>query len=276
MHGPVAVIGLGLIGGSLARALAEQGIPVRGWSTSADDRALAGAAGVGVAAAAAAAVAGAATVVFAIPVDRLATTVPPLLGLLERDAVALHAGGVQRQQALHLHDAHYARLLGTHPLAGSHNSGFSASRPDLFAGATVSMEARADASAREHAEWLWRAVGATEMVYRSADEHDHLMTWVSHLPQLAATALAATLAGCGVDPRDVGPGGRDTTRLAASPFEQWRPLLAAAPGDLAAALRVLEARLQELRQVVEHPDTAALAAFWSSARAWRQEMERGQ
>lgn len=273
--GTVAVVGLGLIGGSLARALAAQGVSVRAWSDSAEDRELAAEAGIPLAADAASLAAGAATVVFAVPIDRLAGAAATVLGAGDIDVVALHAGGLQRQSAVALDDRLYTAIIGTHPLAGSHRSGFAASRTDLFTGATVSIEARAGEAERARAEWVWRTAGASLVEYRPAEEHDRLMAWVSHLPQLASTALGATLAGCGIDPRSVGPGGRDATRLAASPLEQWQPLLAAAPGDLTVALRMLEERLARLRGALESSDAAALTTVWSSARAWRRNAEPG-
>jgi hypothetical protein len=113
----------------------------------------------------------------------------------------LHVCGLQGKGALGLDDATHERLIGTHPLAGSHESGFPASRPGLFIGATVSIEQRANAHVRRRAELLWRTVGAARIEYRTAEEHDRLMAWVSHLPQLASTALAASLAAADVDPQ---------------------------------------------------------------------------
>lgn len=271
----VAVVGLGLIGGSLACALRERDVSVRAWSESESDRELAARAGITVAEDAASVANGAAIVVLAVPVDRIAAAAASVLGGAEDDAVMLHTGGLQRQCAVSLDDRQYARIIGTHPLAGSHRSSFSASSDTLFAKATVSIEARATHDVRSRAEWMWHAAGASRMAYRPADEHDRLMAWISQLPQLSSTALAATLAGCGIDPRVIGPGARDTTRLAASPLDQWQPLLAAAPGDLTVALRMLEERLARLRGALESHDEAALAAIWSSAQSWRRNAEPG-
>jgi len=272
---PVAVIGLGCIGGSLARALVAQEVEVRGWSDSASDRAQAAAAQVHIAGneveGGAAACAGAGIVVLAVPIQTVREVVGSVLGSLSRSAQVLHVGGLQAREAVGLDEVLYERVLGTHPLAGSHDSGFAASRPELFVDAAVSVEARASARARQCIEWLWYTVGARRIDYRSAESHDRLMAWVSQLPQLTATALAATLSAGGVDARAVGTGARDTTRLAASDLGSWPALFRGSPSDLHEALVSLEETIANLRRALENGDSATLSAIWDVARAWRRE-----
>jgi prephenate dehydrogenase len=272
--GPVAIIGLGCIGGSLARALVQRGVPVRAWSESARDRELAAGAGIVVSGDVRAALQGATVVVIAVPLPHIAAVAVDAV-VMAPNAAVLHTGSLQRATAVKpdITSSLHARVIGTHPIAGSHESGFSASRADLFAGCTVSIEARAKPYVRAAAEELWHGVGAARLDYREAEEHDRLMVWVSHLPQLTATALAGALDAHGVPPRDAGPGARDTTRLAASPLEIWAPLLDSAPGDLDAALAALETRVAELRRAVSARDAASIAALWEPARAWRRASE---
>lgn len=275
----MAVIGLGCIGGSLARALAAQGIEVRTWSTSPTDRQQAAAARLhvvdGDTDGIARACVGATIVVLAVPLDAMAEVARMADAAAGRDAILVHVGGLQRPEALGLDDALHGRVLGTHPLAGSHESGFAASRADLFIGCTVSIEARAGARERQQAEWLWRASGAHRIDYRTAEAHDRLMTWVSHLPQLTATALAATLAAGGIDPDDTGPGARDTTRLAASALGSWPTILRGAPPELDEALAQLEHHVAELRRALAAGDVERLRAIWEAGRAWRRQVSGG-
>jgi prephenate dehydrogenase len=272
---PVAVIGLGCIGGSLARALVAQEVEVRGWSASPSDREQAAAArvhiGSGEGEGAAAACEGAGIVVLAVPIHTVAEVAASVRGSLARNAQLLHVCGLQSRESLGADEASYDRMLGTHPLAGSHDSGFGASRPELFVDAVVSAETRASARARECIEWLWHTVGARRIDYRTAESHDRLMAWVSQLPQLAATALAATLATGGVDARTVGTGARDTTRLAASDLGSWPTLFQGAPGELEQALGLLGETLDQLRGALRDGDSTKLTAIWNSARAWRRE-----
>jgi prephenate dehydrogenase len=163
----VAVIGLGCIGGSLARALGGQGVDVRAWSSSRSDRERAAGAGVCVTGddgdGAAVAAAGASQIVLAVPVSSIASAARAALTHAAPDALVLHVGGLQRADSLRLDDVLRRRVLGTHPLAGSHNSGFDASRPDMFVGCSVSIESRAPEESRTTAEWLWRTVGASRI-----------------------------------------------------------------------------------------------------------------
>jgi len=266
--GPFAVIGLGCIGGSLARALVERSAPVRAWSDSLVDRDLAAGAGIAVAASAAEAVRGAAVIVIAVPLPAV-REVALAARAAAPNAILLHTTGLQGAALLGIPGELQPHLIGTHPLAGSHASGFGAARADLFAGCTVSVETRAPARTRESAETLWRLAGATRFDYREAGEHDLLMTWVSHLPQLTATALAAALSAAGIAARDGGPGLRDTTRLAASAYELWAPLLAPARFELDRALAAVESQLGELRRAIAARNDAELALRWEAARAWR-------
>jgi len=99
------------------------------------------------------------------------------------------------------------------------------------------------------------------------------MVWVSHLPQLASTALAAAFAAARIDPTVVGPGARDTTRLAASAFEQWVSLLQAQPRVLDEALAALQASIGAIRDALATGDQRMLQRMWDAARDWRRSAE---
>jgi prephenate dehydrogenase len=280
----VAVIGLGCIGGSFARALHGEGkAHVSATSASQDDRERARAEHIDVAPddgegdksddGIASAVRNAAVVIIAVPVQAIAEVAAAAIRSAPAEAAIIHCGGVQSRVSLHLDEPSYARAIGAHPLAGSHDSGFGAARADLFAGCTVSIETRASDDVREWMTWLWRAVGAVRLDYRAAEEHDTMMAWISHLPQLASTALASTFAEAHIDPATVGPGARDTTRLAASTFDQWSELVQAQPAVLDSALEKLERNVASIRAALAKGDQRALRKLWDSARDWRRAAE---
>ncbi|HEY0778862.1 MAG TPA: prephenate dehydrogenase/arogenate dehydrogenase family protein [Gemmatirosa sp.] len=275
----VGIVGLGLIGGSLARALVARGVRVLGTARDADDRCLAARGGIevvdGVAELAAAIPAGGA-VVLAVPLPALAAVADALLPQVAPGAIVLHAAGLQRAAATALDAAAQARVIGTHPLAGSHEAGFAASRADLFTGARVWAESRADRAVRAGLEWLWAVAGACAVEYRTAEAHDAAMASLSHLPQLASTALAAALAAAGLPATLGGPGLRDATRLAASPLALWQDVLRAAPPETDAALARLSSTITELRAALAHGDADALGAIWARAAAWRAGPQRAE
>jgi prephenate dehydrogenase len=270
----IAIIGLGVIGGSAALRLRERGTTMRAFSTSAADCALAREAGILVAQTLDAAVRDVGLVLIAVPLDRIWRVAQEAIGAASSSATILHAGSLQQAEALHELPELVQRVIGTHPVAGSHRSGFAAARADLFRDATVFVEQRANPRQREDAELFWSLAGASRVEYARAAEHDAAMAWISHLPQLASTALAGTLAatpnGTNVRP---GPGARDASRLAMSNFAMWRPILERAPAETVLALRALEANVQRLRIAVEAKQWSEVETLWSEASAWRTSFE---
>ena len=274
---PVAVIGLGAVGGSVAKALVRVGARVSGYAASASDRDAAKRDGVVVSDGIEECVAGMRTVLIAVPVAAHGAVAALVAAAAAHDAVLLHAASLQGPDALAAAGGGSAsyppplarRLVGTHPLAGSHRAGYSAARADLFAGCVVSIESRADSTVRAIAEAMWRAAGAARFEYRTAEEHDGVMTWVSHLPQLASVALADSIASAGIAASALGPGGRDATRLASSSFETWGGILSGARAGAVAATCALEKSVGALRAALERGDLDAVARLWNSARAWR-------
>lgn len=278
----VAIVGLGVIGGSIALRLRERRSRVVGFSTSATDCAYAAKAGVTVAATVDDAVRDVGLVLIAVPLNHICRVSTQVIGAAPARATILHAGSLQRAEALGTPPEIAPRLIGTHPLAGSHRSGFSGARADLFQGATVYVEQRADARQREDAELFWSIAGARQISYATAAAHDDAMALISHLPQLASTALGATLSELATDqPNDSltiqpGPGARDATRLAMSALDMWQPLLEAAPRATVDGLRALEDNIHRLRVALEEENWTALSELWESARVWRASADRGE
>lgn len=272
----VAVIGLGVIGGSAALRLAARGTVVRGWSASDADNVAARTAGLRVEGGLAEAVRDANLVLLAVPLDALSDVSSAVVAAAPAKATILHAASLQAASAVRIGAAARDRVIGTHPLAGSHRAGFAGASVDLFRGATVYVEARASARQREDAELFWSLAGAARLEHTSAETHDAAMAWLSHLPQIASTALAAALAAAPVVNDDrfrPGPGARDATRLAMSAWETWRPLLERAPGATLDAVRAFESSLAELRRALEAGDTRSLGDQWARARGWREANE---
>lgn len=270
----VGIVGLGAIGGSLALALrGNAGYELSAWASSAADRAAAERAGVRLAPSLEALARASTIAIVAVPLDAIAGAARALLDVASGLTV-LHTGSLQVPAAVGLDAATASHTFGAHPIAGTHGAGFGAARPDLFRGAQVSIESRAPGDARELATDLWRAAGAGRIEVRDAAEHDALMAWVSHLPQLLSTALASSLAGAHITPDAVGPGARDTTRLAQSAFEMWRPLLEHAPTETRRALRTAAEVIGSFEHALGAGDLTEIERAWEDARRWRLAVER--
>lgn len=269
-----AIVGLGVMGGSLARALAALAdAPVRsGWSPDPAERDAALAAGALDHApdTPSDAVRDADLVVLAAPLQASCALLAPLAevappGAVFTDVCSLKHPAEQAARAAGL----AARWAGSHPMAGSEGAGFAAGRADLYRGALVWMVAAPEAApAAAAVGGLWERLGA-RVQRTGAAAHDAQMARVSHLPQLTATALATVLADLGVEGGALGPGGRDMTRLAASNPQMWRDLLAHAPSELAPAVRALADTLTALAGQVEAGAVDAIEESMRRTRRWR-------
>jgi prephenate dehydrogenase len=268
----VAVIGLGLIGGSIARDLAALGVEVRAYD--ADATRLAAAIRTNVVRVAMDAsldgIRGVDAVIIAIPVDAAIDALRRLAAHARGVKLITDVGSTKTRivdvaSELSLGD----RFVGGHPMTGDHRSGWDASRQGLFRNAPVYLcptrESSSDAVAAAMA--LWHALGARPGCM-SARQHDLKLAWTSHLPHMVSTSLALALAHAGVDRVFLGPGGRDTTRLAGGSPEMWTAIALENATSIAGALKQAERELADLRASLERADPDELRARFENARAW--------
>jgi len=251
----VALVGFGLMGGSLARALKTLPNPPHLLGLSNDPGELES----GIEAGILDLTSGPASVlledrdlvVYATPpsvtLELLGEHVP-LLGpqTIITDLVSLKAPLLARAREVGVGD----RFVGSHPMVGGTGSGFAHSTDGVFQGARVWVTpggARLEHIGR--CEALWEGIGA-HPARIDAEAHDEMMAWVSHLPQLTSNALALTLKEAGFGPGDLGPGGEDMTRLAGSGAEMWREILKLGPETLLAGLDAVEGNLARIRALL--------------------------
>jgi len=272
----VAVVGLGLMGGSLALALRGLPVPPRVIGIEPDPER-------GRAALEAGAVqelhptgnellGEADTVVYATPL----TLTGGLLGLhasywddraLITDLISLKTPLVRLAEA----SSWGNRFVGAHPMCGGEASGFGAARGDLYQGANVWLCAGVGASPeyRGRAEQFWARVGGVPR-WEEAEEHDRQMAWVSHLPQLLANALAGALDAAGYSPAELGPGGRDMTRLAGSNPEIWKDLLEVSAPVTGLGLTSVSRALDTLADLLARREVDRIAEFMERTRRWKE------
>lgn len=164
-------------------------------------------------------------------------------------------------------------FAGSHPLAGTHESGFAAAKPSMLDGAVVYVTPlRGGERAGEEVADFWSVVCGAHTVTCDAAEHDRVLAWTSHLPQAVASALAAALARGGPRAVTVGPGARDTTRLAASDPRLWHDVLLLNREALLGALDAVEGELGRLRHALTTGDGAELTEWLETGRAWRRRL----
>jgi prephenate dehydrogenase len=279
----VAVLGVGLIGGSIGLAARERaGAEVTGWDP--DPRVGEAALSLGAIDSAAAdlagAVAGADVVFVAAPVGALAATVRAALAGAGPNAVVTDVGSTKRAVA----DAGIAdeRFIGGHPLAGAETAGVEHARADLFNGAVWYLTPARGSTAGVLYERLHRLLTSfgAQPAAIDADTHDRLMASVSHLPHVLANLLVAQAASVlGAEDGDaeegtrrlpaVGPSFRDATRVAGANTAIWTDIYLSNRDALIAEIDGLTARLGDVRAALETGDAAAVSAWNERARSDR-------
>ncbi len=281
----VTIIGSGLIGGSLGLALKAQGLSKRvvgcDLAEVLDKAQRAGAIDAGhtdlVRACASSDV-----IVLALPVggiiDSIARVAKAIAGDTSRDALVTDVGSTKREICAAAErvwgDAAASRFLPGHPMAGKAEGGIEHASAELFRDAPWLFTPFTDMPGGVAAEFIAtvKAIGARPVIC-TAEEHDRVCAYVSHLPQMMATALANVVAemeleGGSLDANQLAGAGLQTmTRLAASPYAMWRDIALTNADNLAAALLQMEQKLTHIRENLKSPELRAEFEKAQAARA---------
>jgi prephenate dehydrogenase len=261
--GTVAILGPGLIGGSLALALAERGLAKRLMIYARSPRALDEIRLAGVDAELtqnpSEAVREADVVILCVPIEAMAALVHECRDALKPDALVTDVGSVKgsvdRDLAPLLEDR--ALWIGSHPMAGSEQAGFAAARADLFEGAAVvitpTKHTRRDA--KERAEKFWAALGGRVLVH-DPGWHDIAIAQVSHIPHLIAALLVSNVSEKNL--ATAGSGLRDTTRVASGSPELWTEIIWANREAIRASLLPLLLELGKVHEALKNENKTLL------------------
>ena len=277
----LAIIGLGLIGGSLARALRAADVvgAIHGFDPDPVQAQAACALGVidHAAASAADAVHEADVVVLAVPVLRTAEALAAVLPALKLGAIVTDVGST-KQSVL----ADVQKVCGmlpgwfvaAHPIAGTEKSGVAASFAELFKGKRLILTPHAaqDAVALATVRALWQATGA-RVVEMEAGRHDAIFAATSHLPHVLAYSFVELLADRAESEEifsNAGGGFRDFTRIASSSPEMWHDIVRANAGEVLQLLKAQIAQLQQVQQLIEQEQWAVLKGRFERARVTRE------
>ena len=277
----LAVIGVGLLGGSVAKAARQGGLARRIVGIGRDAGRLRPALDDGTLDLAVTDLdAGVRDADFVL----LAAPVLTIEGLLERvwrtapvGAVVTDVGSTKRnivRAAERLAAGRPLAFVGSHPMAGSEQAGYRVARPDLFRGATVVVtptEATELAALKKTTEF-WEALGA-RVTSLDPETHDRTVAAISHLPHLIACALVDGAAR--VEPAAfelAARGFRDTTRIAAGDPDMWTEIFLANRDALTATVEAFREALGELQQVIDGGRADALRAVLARIKATRDQV----
>lgn len=200
---------------------------------------------------------GALVIVLAAPVDAILDLLPRLSSVIDAQALVMDTGSTKRAIMIASAMSGLRQFVGGHPMAGG-TAGIAEARADLFDEKTWFLTNPDSPDAVRRAVKFVEALGAKPVVLSDhGEEHDRLMAAVSHLPQVAASALMAVVARA-VGQQNLqwaGKGLRDTTRLAASRPEMWQGILATNAAELKPLLKYYSTELSLLADQLEDPDT---------------------
>jgi prephenate dehydrogenase len=270
------IIGVGLIGGSLAGILKTRKIAASVVGVGRDKENLDTAVRMGLIDRyfhdAKKGVQGSDLVVLCCPVGIFETVAREIKPYLDDQAIVTDAGSVKGALVERLEEIFYlkARYVPSHPIAGSERSGAEAADLNLYEGARciITPTKNTDLAALEAVTNLWEKAGA---VVQRMDpyEHDRVFALVSHLPHVAAYALVSALIGMDGGERAIayaGGGFKDFTRIAGSHPDMWRDICILNGENIIKALDSYQESLWRLRELIEKKDGAALAEEFGKAR----------
>ena len=273
----LAIIGPGLLGGSIALAARRAG----GFRTALWARreaAVAEIEALGIADAASkelrAVVAGADIVVLCVPIGVMPALAREIADAISAQTIVTDVGSVKASVVAELGAIFHGRgrFIGSHPMAGSEQTGLGAARAELFDGAAciVTPDAASDADATAEVRAFWQTLGARVLEVAPA-AHDEIVALVSHLPHLLAATLVQTVLAENARAFEFcGPGFRDTTRVAAGPPAMWADILRT---NRAAVRKSAEAMIENLRGIITLLDQdEPMTAFLTAAKTQRDRL----
>lgn len=279
LYNKLAIIGVGLIGGSAALALRQAGQTGRIVGVGRDDESLQQAVDLGVIDQAASledAVRDADLILLATPVGQFPALMQRMDGVIAPHTVITDAGSTKRDvvEAARQHlTARLSRFVPAHPIAGAEKSGVTAARAELFIGKNVVLTplVETDNDATQKTSAFWQACGA-RLAEMTVETHDRIFAAVSHLPHLLAFALVDDIARRPNAEQIFGfaaGGFRDFSRIASSSPEMWRDISLANRDALLAEVDAFQAELALVRKLLAESDGRALEALFHNARTAR-------
>ena len=277
----VTIIGVGLIGGSLAKVLKAGNLAheITGAGRSRETLDLALRLGVidRVVETLSQAVREADLVVLASPVGAFERIVAEIVPGLKKGAILTDVGSVKGELVRNVETLlpSGVHFVPGHPIAGKEKHGVAEASETLFKGAKciLTPTSGTEVKALEQITEMWRAAGA-QVVLMDADAHDHIFAAVSHLPHAASFAMVSTVAGFSAGPDNYihfsGAGFRDFTRIAASSPEMWRDICLLNGKNLIEMIEHYQSALDGIKDAIGRNDASTLDKLFQSASKLRR------
>ncbi|HEY4300304.1 MAG TPA: prephenate dehydrogenase/arogenate dehydrogenase family protein [Candidatus Didemnitutus sp.] len=214
-------------------------------------------------------------VIVCAPVDQIVALVRQIAPAVRTDAVVTDVGSVKGEicrQATQILEGR-AAFVGSHPMAGSEKTGWEHGRADLFSRRTIFVTPLPESSppAVGRIAAFWSAIDG-EVATVAPDVHDEIVAHISHLPQVIASTLCASLARRDHGWRNFAGGGlRDTTRIAGSDPKLWKTILEQNRDEVLRALRAFQDELHGLERALANRDWFEVQAVLERGKAYREQ-----
>ena len=277
----VAIVGVGLIGGSVGLALRSRGLATKVVGVGRDSRALLRARQRGVIDEATTdlveGVGGARVVVVCTPVSRIVQDARRAAAAAPKDALVTDAGSTKRQivELIEADPTAAASFVGAHPITGSERTGWEHARAGLFRDrlCVLTPTPRTQPAQVARARAFWTSLGC-RILEMNPSEHDEVLAYTSHLPHALAAALASSVPASWLA---LAAGAyRDGTRVAAADPGLWTAIFRANRGPLLKAIGTLEERVAAFKYAMMTDDEDAIYRWWDEARHRRSLYEARQ
>jgi prephenate dehydrogenase len=276
----ITIVGVGLLGGSLGLAVRKRRVAREIAGYARRPKTIAECEKIGALDYATtdllAAVSGADLVILCTPLAQMAALTKQFLPALKRGATVTDVGSVKADVVRELESLVAkagAHFVGSHPMAGGEKMGVLAAKADLYANAVcvVTPTKKSNVGAVRKIEQFWKSLGARTLRLDAA-QHDLLVSRTSHLPHVAAAALASLV----LDPKHpksqvslCATGFRDTTRIASGSPEMWRDIALANRKNLSQSVDVFVSELKKFQTALKKGDAKAVEKFFATAKQRR-------
>lgn len=269
----VAIIGTGLIGGSLALAIKKKRLAdqIVGVSRHKKNLAIAkkkgaidqGSQHLDI-------IRGADLVVLAVPVSAIINLASEIRKLISKGCIVIDVGSTKKQIVSCLEKI-FPNYVGTHPLAGSEKRSILHAHPDLFNNSLCILTPTKKTTPKilNKIKMLWGEAGA-KVALMAPETHDKILSFVSHLPHIAAFSLIGAVPGQHL--KFASGGLRDATRIAASDSELWVDIFFSNQKNILEAIKSLEGNLTKIKSAIKRKDRKTLSAILKKAKGKRESL----